>query len=75
MKNGIPVTKAPSRKRSSKSSSVKTIAAPSGPDETISIRKIANGYIVRRCSYGKDSVDETETYTAEKPKIDVGVSK
>lgn len=75
MKNGITVTKASSRKRSSKASGMKTVAAPSGPDETVSIRKIANGYIVRRCSYGKNGVDETETYTAEKPKIDVGTAK
>lgn len=75
MRNGITVTKMTSRKRSTKSNAAKTIAAPSGPDETISIRKIANGYIVRRCSYGKTGMDETETFTAEKPKINVGVSK
>lgn len=75
MKNGVTVAKMASRKRSTKSSGMKQIAAPSGPDETISIRKIANGYIVRRCSYTKTGVDETETFTAEKPKIDVGTTK
>jgi hypothetical protein len=54
-------------------------AVLSGPDstrESINIRKIANGYIVRRSTYDdKGPGMESEHYVAERPKIDVPKAK
>lgn len=59
-------------KRKSKERRERPVAAPASTHETISIRKIANGYIVRRSSYGgKGMPVESEHYTADKPEIDL----
>jgi len=41
-------------------------------DETINIRKIENGYIVRKECYGKSGYKSVETFTPTKPEIELG---
>lgn len=40
-------------------------------DETINIRKIENGYIVRKECYGKSGYKAVETYTPTKPEVEL----
>ena len=41
-------------------------------DETITIRKIANGYIVRKDCFGKSGYKAVETFTPTKPEVELG---
>lgn len=60
------------RKSSPKASQPKAIAMPSSQNESISVRKIDNGFIVRHSSSGKDgSYKEREMFTPKKPNLDV----
>jgi hypothetical protein len=54
--------------------SMAPVPMPVSEDTTVSVsvRKIANGYIEERCVSGKGRYDRTETYTPTKPKVQVG---
>lgn len=51
------------------------MASPSTDRETISIRKIMNGYIVRRTCDTKSGYEESEYFTDKKPDIEVPSKK
>lgn len=60
------------KSRTRKPSGSKTIqSGPATTNETISIRKIENGYIVSRSTSGRDFYKQTEKFSPKKPKIDV----
>ena len=71
--------KSPAKKTAAKNKkrAVKTVDAPSKPStsETMSIRKIANGYIVTRDSYNQKTGQfrQTETFTKKKPKLEIKI--
>lgn len=53
----------------SKSPSKPTLGAPLSENESLSIRKIENGWIVRKECYGPKGYSSAETFSAAKPKI------
>lgn len=48
----------------------KGVASPS-KNETISIREIGNGFIIRRTCDTKDGFEESEYYTEKRPDIEL----
>lgn len=50
-------------------------SGPNSERETISIRKIMNGYIVRRSCETKTGYEESEYYTDKKPDIEMPKKK
>lgn len=52
-----------------KGKSTGMMGMPSSDRETMSIRKIENGFIVRHSCDTKDGYQETEWYTDKKPEI------
>lgn len=64
------------KKGAKKNRASKVVEAPDLPNrsETMSIRKIANGYIVTKDSYSpKGGYKSTETFTKVKPKLEIKV--
>jgi len=48
------------------------MAVPTHERETVSIRRIENGYLINHCSYGKNGdYKEVERFSAEKPDLKV----
>lgn len=77
---GLETKKSGGGKSSSKSTSRKVsqsaIAVPASPSggkvtESINIRPIENGYIIRKSVSGPKSYEEREYYSAKKPDIEV----
>ena len=70
-------SKRPTKKTAAKKRAVKTVDAPNVPNrsETMSIRKISNGYIVTKDSYNPRTgmFKSTETFTKQKPKLEIKV--
>lgn len=69
--NAMGITISP--KKSGKSKKVSPSISLSSDRESVSVRKIENGFIVRHSCDGKDGYSETEYYTDKKP--DFGMSK
>jgi hypothetical protein len=67
--------KKPDPKKGQKKPAMKKMAVSSNPKENISIRSIANGYIVRRSCETKDGYEESEYYTDKKPEIEMPKGK
>lgn len=69
-------TKDAKAKKETKDKPSTAMSIPSSDRETMSIRKIQNGYIVRHTCDGKDGqYQETEWYTDKKPDIAVPKGK
>lgn len=49
------------------------LTSPVSPShsENISIRKISNGFLVEKSSYGKNGYSSVTTYTPTKPEIEI----
>jgi len=60
---GDPVPNAPTAKIS--------VPTPTGGEGSVSVRKISNGYIINQSSWNGDEYRSTETYSKEKPTIEV----
>jgi len=55
-----------------KTRSAAITAVPTRERETVSIRRIENGYLINHCSYGKNGdYKEVERFSAEKPNLKV----
>jgi hypothetical protein len=77
-KNSANILASAGKKPSKAKTSTKDAVPSMGPSEreSISIRKIMNGYIVRKtCDSLKDGYVETEFYTDKKPEIEMPKSK
>lgn len=48
-----------------------SICGPKGAERSVSIRKIANGFVVRESTYGPKGYKEVETFSPKAPRIDV----
>ena len=59
------------KKRARNQPSAAAVAVPDSKRETTSIRKIANGWLIRKSKDGPGRLTETETFSAKKPKITV----
>jgi hypothetical protein len=79
MKNSVNILAQASNpakeKGKAKKSSPAPMGVPSSDRESMSIRKIENGYIVRHSCDGKDGYSETEYYTEKKPVMTVPKGK
>lgn len=65
----------PSKAKPTKKPKASGLAVPSSDRESMSIRKIENGYIVRHSCDTKDGYQETEYYTDTKPSLIVPKGK
>lgn len=44
---------------------------PSSENQSVTVRKISNGYIVTKADFGKSGYKETQTYTPTAPDLDM----
>lgn len=54
---------------------LKSVVGSVSEHESVSVRKIENGYIVSHTCMDKDGYKSREVFTQEKPKVDIGGSE